>query len=197
MKLMVAIPTVDYIHFEFAKSLAGLVRKLERDKVNFDVRFLDGTLVYLGREILAQEAIEKKYTHVLWIDADMAFQPDVFSKLYAHKKDIVTGVYHARRPPHRSCVFTNLNPVIRVKKYPKELFEIVACGFGCVLTSVKVLQDIRKNKGNCFTPSSEFGEDIAFCIKAGQLGFKMYCDPTVKAGHIGHVTIFPDDYIKR
>ena len=197
MKLMVAIPTVDYIHFEFTKSLVELARNLERNGIDFEVRFFGSTLVYDGRNILAESAVNEKFTHVLWLDADMVFKPDMFSRLYSHKKDIVTGVYHARRPPHKSCIFTGLNPAKRVKKYPKELFEIVACGFGCVLTTTEALKVVMRNNDGCFQPILNCGEDISFCVKASQKGFKIYCDPNVKAGHIGHVTIYPDDYIKK
>lgn len=197
MKLMVAIPTVDYIHFEFTKSLVELVRKLERDGIDFQVCFFGSSLVYDGRNYLADSAVTGNYTHVLWLDADMVFNADIFDRLYAHGKDIVTGVYHARRPPHRSCIFTNLHPVRRVKEYPEELFEVVACGFGCVLTSVEVLRLLIRRDGSCFQPTAEFGEDITFCIKAAQFGFKVYCDPTIKAGHIGHITFYPDDCVKK
>ena len=197
MKLMIAIPTVDYIHFEFTKCLVDLVRKLDRDGIDYDVNFFGSTLVYDARNYLAESAINGQYTHVLWLDADMIFKPDLFDRLYAHGKDIVTGVYHARRPPHRSCIFTSLNPVRRVKEYPEELFEIAACGFGCALTSVEALRTVMKRYEFCFEPTSQFGEDISFCLKARKCEINVYCDPTVKAGHIGHITIFPDDYIRK
>ena len=192
MKLMVAIPTLDYIHFEFARCLVGLTRQLEQDGVDFDVCFLGGTLVYNGRDTLAANAVNEKYTHVLWLDADMMFNPDIFNRLYAHGKDIVTGVYHSRHAPYDSCIFTNLDPVEKVKDYPKELFEIAGCGFGCILTSTEALRWVYRDNGNCFQPMLQFGEDIAFCIRARESGFKIFCDPEIQAGHIGHVTIFPD-----
>ena len=55
MKLMIAIPTLDMIHFEFARCLTGLVQKLDRDGVDCDVCFKGGTLVYNAREALAAD----------------------------------------------------------------------------------------------------------------------------------------------
>ena len=192
MKLMIAIPTLDFVHFEFARCLSGLTRQLEHDGIDFDVCFLGGTLVYNGRDTLAANAVNEKYTHVLWLDADMVFNPDVFHKLYAHGKDFVTGVYCSRHAPYKSTIFTSLDPVERVEDFPEELFEIVGCGFGCVLTTTEILRWVYRDNGNCFHPMLQFGEDIAFCTRARESGFKLWCDPKIQLGHIAHVTVWQD-----
>jgi len=192
MKLMIAIPTLDYIHFEFARCLAGLVKRLQKDGVDFDVCFKGGTLVYNGRDALAAEAVNSGYTHILWLDADMVFNDDVFYKLAALNKPFVTGVYHSRHAPYKSCIFTSLDPVERVEKYPKEPFEIVGCGFGMVLVETEVIRTLYRAYGNCFQPMDTWGEDIAFCIRAREQGYDLLCEPTVIAGHIGHVVVNPD-----
>lgn len=192
MKLKIAIPTVDYIHFEFANCLTALVRKLDKDGVDFDVQFKGNTLVYEGRDVLAMEAICNKYTHILWLDADMIFEPDVFEKLYAHGKPLVSGAYNARRPPHSPCMFPSLDPLEKLTEYPQKLFEIKGCGFGCCLTETRMFATVYKEFGTCFQPTYQFGEDLAFCQRASEQGYKLYCDPNVKAGHIGHITIWPE-----
>lgn len=192
MKLMVAIPTLDFIHFDFARCLLGLVQKLDRDGVDYDVCFKGGTLVYNGRDALAADAIAKGYTHTLWLDADMVFNPDVFEKLYANGTDFVTGVYHSRHAPYGSSVFTSLEPAERVKNYPTHTFTIAGSGFGIVLTTTEMLRKVYQKYGYCFQPTPTYGEDLTFCVRATEQGYKLFCDPTVKAGHIGHVTIWPD-----
>ena len=192
MKLMVAIPTLDMIHFEFARCLTGLVQSMERSGVDYDVCFKGGTLVYNGREALAAEAINNGYTHILWLDADMVFNPDVFEKLSAHKQPFVTGVYNSRHAPYKPCIFASLEPDERVTKYPDGIFEIAGCGFGIVLTETKMLYEVYRKCGNMFLPNENYGEDLALCDKAKQCGYTLYCDPTVKAGHIGMVTVYPD-----
>lgn len=191
MKLMVAIPTLDMIHFEFARCLTGLVQKLERDGVDYDVCFKGGTLVYNGREALSAEAINNNYTHILWLDADMVFNPDVFEKLSSHEKPFVTGVYKSRHAPYRSCIFSSLEPDERVTEFPTDLFEIAACGFGIVLVETDLLYTVYKKHGTMFAPSSMFGEDLALCDRARDCGYTLYCDPNVVAGHIGFMTVYP------
>ena len=39
-------------------------------------------------------------------------------------------------------------------------------------------------------PSVEYGEDLAFCDRARQKGYTLYCDPSVRAGHIGFVVVW-------
>lgn len=43
-------------------------------------------------------------THLLFIDADMAgFHKDMLTRMLDHDKDIISGVFVARRPPHMLC----------------------------------------------------------------------------------------------
>ena len=193
MKLMIAIPTLDYIHFDFARCLVGLVQKLEKDGIAYDVCFKGGTLVYIGRDALAADAVNKGYTHVLWLDADMIFNPDVFEKLGANGADFVTGVYHSRHAPYSSSLFLRLDPPERVKSYPSGPFEVEGCGFGCVLTSTALLRKVYRENGCCFQPTPQLGEDLAFCERLKKLGCKLICDPAVRVGHIGHVTVWPEN----
>lgn len=192
MKLMIAVPTLDYVHFEFTRCLVGLAKRLCEIGVDYDICFKGGTLVYLSRDALAAEAINSGYTHVLWLDADMLFEPNVFEKLLAHGKDIVSGVYHSRHAPYKSTIYTELDPPKIAEKYPDGLFEIAGCGFGIVLTSADALKSIFKKHGFAFQPRSGFGEDLSFCLYAKEVGYEIYCDPAVIAGHIGHVVIWPE-----
>ena len=192
MKLMIAIPTLDYIHFRFTCCLIGLVKRLEKLGVDFDVCFKGGTLVYLSREALAAEAINSGYTHVLWLDADMIFNPDIFDKLNAHGKGIVTGIYQSRHAPFPSTIYSKLNPAVSVSEYPSELFEVEGCGFGIVLTSTEALRKVFQQNGFCFQPTEGYGEDLSFCLYAKKAGYSIYCDPSVVAGHIGHTVIWPE-----
>lgn len=192
MKLMVAIPTLDYVHFDFTRCLVGLTKRLCEIGVDFDVCFNGGTLVYLSRDALAADAVNQGYTHVLWLDADMIFNADAFEKLLANGKDVVSGVYQSRHSPYKSTVYTSLQPEHTVKNYPKELLEAEGCGFGIVLTTTATLRDVFKANGTCFQPIEGFGEDLSFCIRSRKLEHGIYCDPNVVAGHIGHVVIWPE-----
>jgi hypothetical protein len=40
-----------------------------------------------------------------------------------------------------------------------------------------------------------FGEDISFCLRVKELGKKMYCDSSVKMGHVGQF-VYDEDSCK-
>lgn len=196
MKLLIGIPTMDFVHVEFMKCLCALIQRLRDEKVDFTLDINSGTLVYLARERIAHHAINEGFTHVLWLDSDMIFQPSILDDLMFSGKQFVTGIYHARRKGYASCIFKSIeiNKIERFDEYPREAFEIAGCGFGCVLVETEMLKSVCLNKGTCFTPLKNLGEDIAFCQRARQLGYKLYCEPSVVCGHIGHITIYPEDH---
>ena len=197
MKLLIGIPTLDYIHVEFLRSLTALLSHLRDKGVSFDLDIESGTLVYMARERISNKAINEGYTHVLWLDSDMVFRPELLEDLMFSGKPFVTGIYHARRKGYASCIFKSIEidkKVERFDSYPNDTFEIDGCGFGCVLIETAILEDVNRNRGTCFTPLPAYGEDIAFCKRAKELGHKIFCEPSVVCGHIGHIAIYPDDH---
>jgi len=196
MKLLIGIPTMDFVHVEFMKCLCALIQRLRDDRVDFTLDINSGTLVYLARERIAHRAINEEYSHVLWLDSDMIFTPSILDDLMFSGKGFVTGIYHARRKGYASCIFKSIeiNKIERFDEYPNETFEIAGCGFGCVLVETEILKAVCLNKGTCFTPLKNLGEDIAFCQRAREMGYKLYCEPSVVCGHIGHIAIYPEDH---
>lgn len=197
MKLLIGIPTHDFIHVEFVKCLMALLDQLKRDGVDYTLDIDSGTLVYIARERISNKAINEGYSHVLWLDSDMVFQPTILDDLMFSGKPFVTGVYHARRKGHASCIFKSIDihkGVERFEGYPNEAFRIAGCGFGCVLIETDILKAVTLNKGPCFLPMAGYGEDLAFCKRATEIGFEIWCEPSVVCGHIGHIAIYPEDY---
>lgn len=195
MKLLIAVPTLDYIHAEFVKSLLALKDRLTADGIEHDVRIQSGTLVYAARDKLADVAINEGFTHVLWLDSDMVFTEGIVDDLSFCGKDFVTGIAHSRRFPYVSCIFHNLNPIVRHEgaQYPREPFSINGCGFACVFMKTDCLRIVKQRFGTCFLPMAEYGEDLAFCKRFTDIGGKIYADPAVQVGHIGHIAIYPGD----
>ena len=198
MKLLIGVPTLDYVLADFMRCLIALIGRLNADGVEFDVDIESGTLVYFARERIANKAINEGYTHVLWLDSDMIFKPELLDDLMFSGKPFVSGIYHARRPGYASCIFKAIDPNKMVEhwndEYPRETFEIAGCGFGCVLIETEILRAVNHNFGTCFTPILNMGEDLAFCQRAHDLGHKIYCEPSVVLGHVGHITIYPEDH---
>ena len=195
MKTLIAVPCMDQVAAPFAQNLAAMEKKGE-----VFVSFLIGSLIYESRNTLAKQAIATKADYVMWLDSDMTFAPDTMTRLQQHMeegKDIVTGLYFRRRPPFSPVLFKTLERIDEdsarhenYDDYPdNSLFEIGGCGFGCVMTRTSVLEDVFLNYHKCFDPVCSIGEDLAFCLRARELGYKIYCDSTIKCGHVGQLVV--------
>ena len=191
-RLLIAIPTTDYVPADFVKSLAKLQQELGRRGVAYDVEVQSGTLVYIARNRLANKAINDHYTHVLWIDSDMVFNEKIYEDLMDVGKEMVCGAFVSRRPPYGPCIYSSIeeNAIEKVKNFGTRPFRVDGCGFALVLTSVELLQAVTQKFGTCFQPTPYYGEDLAFCWRVKQLGLEIWCEPTVRPGHIAHVPVY-------
>ena len=196
MKLLIAIPALDFMSTAFVKALQGLTEQLHRDGVPFEVDIQTGTLVYFGRDRLARRAVNEGFTRVLWLDSDMVFAPTIYDELTFCGAPFVTAVAVSRREPFASCIFEKIAPEpvrFDVKQLPREPFEVAGCGLACALTETTILREVLQAEGTAFFPTQKFGEDVAFCDRARRLGHRIVCDPHVRVGHIGHIAVYPDD----
>ena len=198
MKLLIGIPSTDFLHVEFMKSLTALILRLKDDKIDFKVHFEAGTLVYCARDNIARMAINQGYTHVLWLDSDMVFTDDFLDSLMFCGKPFVCGIFHSRRKGYHSALFSNLdiNNLERFEEYPNTPFRVAGCGFAGVLIETEILKQVLLNHGTCFLPMKSYGEDLAFCKRATDMGYEIWAEPTAVMGHVGHITIYPEDHEK-
>ncbi len=56
-----------------------------------------------GRNVLAADALHQGYHETLWIDPDVAFEPDAVERLRSHKLPIVAGIYPQKGRRSLSC----------------------------------------------------------------------------------------------
>lgn len=191
-RLMIAVPTNDYVHVDFMKSLTGLTEELNRQRVNYGLEIHAGTLVYIARNRLAQKAVNEGYTHVLWLDSDMVFNKKTAEDLMDCGKEMVCGAFVSRRPPYGPCVYASIekNKIEKVTDFGMSPFRVDGCGFACVLTTTELLMAVMQKYGNCFNPTDYYGEDLAFCWRVKNIGREIWCEPTVKPGHIAHVPVY-------
>lgn len=197
MKTLIAVPTMDTLPAQFAHSLASLEKVGE-----VGVAFQVGSLIYSARNDLAMQAIRAGADQVLWLDSDIVFPPDTLKRLIANrdKGDIISGLYYRRVTPFTPVAFSNLDiekgqeGVKDLTEIPDDVFEVAGCGFGCVLTPTDIFLDVLNEYGTMFEPFKGLGEDLSFCWRAKQLGFKIMIDPSIKLGHVGHFVVTREFY---
>ena len=84
---------MDTVPVQFLQSLTALERKLMADGVWFEECVISGTLVYMARDKLAGKAVSEDFTHVLWLDSDMVFGPNLLEDLQMCRKPFVSCCY--------------------------------------------------------------------------------------------------------
>lgn len=200
MKTMVVVPCMDMVYTEFCQSL-------RRMKTIGDTRFdfLSCSLIYKARTDLGLIAIKEKADFVLWLDSDMVFPSDLLVDLMKdiEGRDIVTGIYHMRRPPFRPVIYKTLkqgltpaeNETEHYDDYPKDgLFRVDGCGFGAVLMRGSVLQAVVDRYHELFAPLPGYGEDLSFCVRARGCGFEIWADPKIQLGHKAGTIVTNDTF---
>lgn len=193
-KILIAVPCGSQVATGFCASIASM-KKPEL----CSTLFLEGSLIYDARNKIARTAVEIGSDLVMWFDSDMIIPIDTIVRLLdditAKDLDIVSGLYFQRVTPYKPVLFRKLtiecgdgNPVI----YDGDLSgikEVEGIGFGCVLMKTQVLEDVLKHFGTAFSPIGGVGEDLSFCWRARELGYKIHADLDVKLGHVGHMVI--------
>jgi len=205
-KVLIAVPCMDNLPAQFAHSLAVLTSYGIED-VAISVWFNLGSLVYTSRDEIAKRALMDEADLVMWFDSDMIFNGDTLKRMLETmdngNHDMVTGIYYRRKPPFSPTIFQtmDINPETQEAKWtefeeiPEEPFEVEACGFGCVLMKTEMFVSVFAKFGYMFTPIGNVGEDIAFCWRARQCGYKIVADPSIPLGHVGQ-SIFTKMYFE-
>ena len=195
MKVFIAVPSMDTVPALFCRSLA-LLQRAGDTMIGFEV----GSLVYNARNNLARQAIKAEADWVLWLDSDMVFSPDFLQRMLAvcqeNNIDFLTALCFRRKPPYTPTLFDRLEKIEKGASYtallsvPDGRFQVGGCGFAGVLMSTDVLLSVAsKFDGRMFDPINGFGEDVAFCWRARQCGYEIWCDSKIEMGHVGQCVV--------
>lgn len=145
----------------------------------------------------------EKFSHILWLDSDHTFNPDLACHLARHMADpyvdAVSALYFARTGSTLPVVYVKDLSDNEFKHFPlvwppEELFECDAVGFGAILMKRDVFDRVPEP---WFTLDYRSGEDIAFCVQAKKHGVHFFCDGRYTLGHIGDGNIITKkDYLQ-
>lgn len=190
-KVLIAVPALDTMPVQTAYSMINLKRDCP-SKFSFIVR----ASCHDARNMLAQEAIESGADRVLWIDSDMVFTDDLLTRLNDDLDagwDVVCGIFFKRELPVTPVIYKSIDAetgkAVPYDDYQQDaLFRISGCGFGAVMTTTKLLDDVRVSWGTMFDPLPRLSEDLSFCWRADKVGARMACDSRIKVGHVGLIT---------
>lgn len=175
MKLMIGTPMYGgqcSAHYTFSN--LNLVRVAKENDVELNYQFTTTeSLITRGRNAIANIFLQSDCSHLLFIDADIGFNPDDVFKLISHKMDLVCAgypaklidwhsVYHAARsgvPPNLLCHYAS--PYIYNRDlngtHHGDLIDVIEAGTGFMLISRSVFE-IMSNHVASYT-ANQFGTD--------------------------------------
>jgi len=195
MKVVVCIPYTGYIAPQAAYSLPAMACYARSKGIELELLPIGLSLVYAAREQAAKYLLESGCDSLLFIDSDMVVPMDLVPRLIEADKDIVSGLAFKRVPGYEPCIFKKCDRegTEFYLDYPKGLIEVQGVGMACTLIKRKVFETVPKP---WFFPEPNIGEDLAFCIRAKEQGFKIYCDTNLICGHCATEVITEAHYLK-
>lgn len=99
----------------------------------------------VGRGMVAKAACDSEADAVFWCDSDIVLPVDAITKLVSHGLDFVTGIYFQKMGEHWPLIANFATDHYNwMVCWPENVIAPVdGCGFGCVLTSTKMLKQMR------------------------------------------------------
>lgn len=177
-----AVPSGDMVHADFAMRLATLCLNPGARAFVINAK---SSLVMVGRNQCVEAARMAKATHILFLDSDITFPADTLSRLLAHRKDIVGGLYVQRVPPHVPLGITFEGGHEAVTSGLRRMKQMPT---GCLLINISVFDKLSKPWFNTKEVGEKImGEDFYFCERALAAGFEIWCDGNLscEVAHIG------------
>lgn len=197
--MFVGVPTYSgELHHRFVESYVAAVVFCLLHRVELDLHIVAGSsLIQYARNQLIREFLETEDTHLMWIDADVGFDPRAIMKLIEHDKDVIGGVYPMKCMP----IEWPYDPVKGEQTTTLHRANILPGGF--MLCSRKAMQSVadaaapywhymggmRHLTKHVMDLTLEndtlLGEDVILCRKLQLAGFDVWVEPDIRFSHTG------------
>lgn len=193
----IATPTHDgNVRHEYAASMFNTSRELDRAGITVTWAFqASNALVHDARNRMAAWFMESDATDLLFIDADMAWEPAGVLQLVNSPHDVIGGAYR------RKTDEAELYNVAGLEPGPTRLVKCDYIGTGFLKISRKALLKLRDAYPAAYadpdgkpipalfdTDMSDgklVGEDALFCRRWRKIGGTVFCDPDIMLWHFG------------
>jgi hypothetical protein len=208
-KLFVAIPAYDFkVPVKMLGSLIHFDRMCGSHGIGFELGTISGcSVVSRARNLLASDFLASSCDTMLFIDADMTFDPNDILRLLAwssdSKRNIVGGVGCARKKQATYYSHLDKDEEGNLLMDRMGLVRAKRMGTGFMMIQRQVIETLAnahpewqyydasadRTLHSLFdfqsTPEGYIGEDYLFCDRARAHGFEVWIDPTIKLGHMG------------
>lgn len=175
---------------ETGMSLANLVKPMFGNAMPISP---DGLEVGEARNECVRQALKLGCEAILFIDYDVAVPANALVKLLSLDTPIAAGVYHLKQVPSYPLIFVKGWSGAFQDYEIGDLIEADGAGMGCTLIRTEVFKKIKPPWFRTIpgyideNPSLILGgmtEDIYFCQKAQDAGYKIIVDTEIQCGHV-------------
>lgn len=191
IRLTIAIPSAGTVVLPFAYSLSTLlsytavhkVRTLPEANIEIDMQIVESSNWIENREQLAEDALRRNRTHLMFLDDDMSFEPQVLEIMLGRRQQIVCTNYLIKTQDYQTnpqFVAVNLNDKrVPLTEHSIGIQPIAYSGFGVSIFDVDVFRKVEFPR---FLPDANHEakkyttEDNPFYRKAREAGFTVYLD---------------------
>lgn len=172
----------------------------------------DGTIPIMNRSSSIVQNMNMSVEMMLDSDAEWAwivgddhgFKRDIVLQLLAHDLDVVVPLCTKRGPPFSLVLYDGecgvdeygrpLYNTMQFHDLPQDgkLFEVAAAGTAGMLVKRHVFEAIGAPWFRNWD-DTVINEDMVFCRRIKEAGFKIMVDPTQRISHIGILAAFPEE----
>ena len=181
---------------------SSLKLKDELNRVGMSHDWLLGTnesLVTRARNEMTASFLTTEHSHMMWIDADIEFEPKNIASLWNMEADVAVGVYAMKKPDKQWFAAWKDGALVKDLDQFNGPIEVDYAGTGFMMIRRNVIKTLAAKAPSYegpngrvpalyMTPIHDDGfesEDYHFCRLAREAGFKIMMDPSVRLGHIG------------
>jgi hypothetical protein len=191
--VMIGITSGEFSRFSsFATALIGVMGRMPPGS---GLTWAKGVDVSGNCNELCRATLAGSYQWLWVMGDDHTFPNDTVTRLMGHDVDVIVPHCLKRYPPWMPVVFSHRNDdgdYVAALLPQRGMVEIHAAGSAGMLIRRHVLEAVGDP---WFTPSPDaagLNEDLHFCEKVREAGFRIWCDPEITLGHIALHTVTPE-----
>jgi len=165
------------------------IKNFELDEIIIDTTS-GQSLIHDGRHQACVQAMQKGCTHILMLDDDMQFTPDLLDIFFNRRVAIIAANCLRKRDQQAEPTAIKLDNTIHFPENRTDMEEVLQVGTGIILISLNAIRHLPYpyfSSPWIDSINSHMGEDYYFCKKAREHGLKVHVDNLVSnaSAHMG------------
>ena len=162
-KVLIATPAYGgHVYSGYTESLVYTCFLLRMMNVDFELKYINNQIVTRARNMCSSVFLEdRSFTHMLFIDADVVWDPLDVRKLLSHDRECVVGVYPNKKYYWKGNELS-LNPssvYYTPRQYEGDLVRMKYAATGFMLRKRSALERIKNDVEVFYLPGAD-GRDV-------------------------------------